>query len=183
MNFVILKCPLKDNHGLRVSCPWLVSKAQAIDTIRHHTIFLFSIYEPPIILYSSYIKELILLQHILQHRSSNTRTRTRTRTSSNTSSSFLVSSSCSLCSCAVDLGVFGSNLSQVSGFQNSRWRRLASIGVDWRRWRTGRRRTRNIRWFSTPRFFVSRIHFNIRTSSDIEIIQRRLVTAEDLGIG
>ena len=130
MNFVILKCPLKDNHGLRVSCPWLVSKAQAIDTIRHHTIFLFSIYEPPIILYSSYIKELILLQHILQHRSSNTRTRTRTRTSSNTSSSFLVSSSGSLCSCAVDLGVFGSNLSQVSGFQNSRWRRLASIGVD-----------------------------------------------------
>ena len=30
--------------------------------------------------------------------------------------------------------------------------------------------------------FVSRIHFNRRTSSEVEIIQRTLVTAKDLGI-
>ena len=30
--------------------------------------------------------------------------------------------------------------------------------------------------------FVSRIHFNRRTSSEVEIIQRTLVTADDLGI-
>ena len=30
--------------------------------------------------------------------------------------------------------------------------------------------------------FVSQVHFNRRTSSEVEIIQRTLVTAEDLGI-
>ena len=135
MNFVILKCPLKDNHGLRVSCPWLVSKAQAIDTIALDTIlfsttmFLFSIYEPPIILYSSYIKELILLPPAPSN--------TILDPASNTPRTLPRPSSCpreSLTLLAVDHGVFGSNWVRSAVFK-------IQDGVDWRRWRTGRRRT------------------------------------------
>ena len=91
MNFVILKCPLKDNHGLRVSCPWLVSKAQAIDTIAldtiHHTIFdnstVLDNYVLVLDLWAAYnfVQQLyqpsIPSNTILEH-TSNTRTRSRT---------------------------------------------------------------------------------------------------------
>ena len=63
-------------------------------------------------------------------------------------------------------------MSQVSGFQNSKW---------WTSQNSEYVLTVNsvVRYAT---FFVSRIHFNRRTSLEVEITQRTLGTAKDLGI-